>query len=220
MPSYFNNISATNYKRDTDMMSQLKWRAAEIEGANLERLGSSGTNPLIVTYGNKVNPLDVTNYSLNIIKSIMLKAGVSALTISSAYRPASEQARVMYNNLQGGNNISYKEAGKEIVKIYEKNKGHGADFVKSAMEEKIKSVGPENVSSHSENIKFINTIDIAPSSVFPSAKKKIFIESVNRELGNTIRKFLHPGNSKDPAFHIEIPQGIELAIKEASNSST
>jgi hypothetical protein len=142
MPSQFNKISATDYRRDTDMMSQLKWRAAEIEGANIEKLGSGGSNPLIVKYGDKVNPSDVTNYSLNIIKGLMLKAGVSALTISSAYRPASEQARVMYNNLQEGKNISYKEAGKEVVKVYEKSKLHRPDMVKYAMEEKIKSLGP------------------------------------------------------------------------------
>jgi hypothetical protein len=78
----------------------------------------------------------------------------------------------------------------------------------------INAMGPENISRHCGDPNEINVLDIAPSSITntsgmfdPRARVKLRNELEKEVQAKKIRKFLHPDNSNDKAFHIEVPMG-------------
>lgn len=143
-----------------------------------------------------------------VIRDIMVRAGAEACTVTSTARNPYDQARVMYDNIAregvAAQLALYKLPGQKVVNVYAGmvTSGHAGlrDSVIAAMEAKILEVGPSNVSKHCAGLDSpVWVIDIAPSSLQNSAN---FI--VHAEHHARVSKVLHPGNSTDPAIHLEI----------------
>jgi hypothetical protein len=155
-----------------------------------------------------------------VIKKVMLLSGVKAIEISSVYRSPEDQARVMFDNLEQGNRIRYKAPGRAVTQQYDKAKraSRTPSDTPKLMVDEIYHLGPENVSTHASPPGWLNVVDIKPSSI-PIKQRSKFVDAVTRLVPRYITKFLHPGNSKDPAYHLEIPQGKTLAIKATAARS-
>ena len=213
---------ATNYREDMERLSRLKFEAHAYESSTLAGYDKTnnanenitGANQLIITYDDHAHRSMLADFSYELIRRWMLQAGVNSLVITSVFRGASDQARVMYHNLKEGRDISYQPPGRRVVDVYWANKGKGPDEIRSLMEKKINKEGLPNVTPHGEDKNWVNTIDIAPSSISPSSRKDAFRHAIEKQVGDAVRKFLHPGNSKDPAFHVEIKQGVYRALWE------
>lgn len=54
----------------------------------------------VVKFGPNAKSSDVSSYSLAVLKGIMKKSGVKSATVSSTARDSTNQARVMYDNIQ------------------------------------------------------------------------------------------------------------------------
>jgi len=183
-----------------------------------------GSNAVRDDEGNsQAVPIEQTE---NYLKSLMDAAKISSLRISSTQRDKETQARIMFNNLNRNNIISYRQPGAAVTTVYFKKKealgytrsqpvintSHQKN-IRTAMENEIDRWGEGNVSRHCANVDEVRVFDLAPSS-FKSSKGRIDPQAKTRfknileaeVLAGRIAKFLHPGNSKDNAFHIEIPQ--------------
>jgi len=74
-------------------------------------------------------------------KEILIKAADASknqsITINSGIRSPQRQANAMYANLVNGNNVSYAAAGREVIAVYNANKGKSKEEVINLMVEKI-----------------------------------------------------------------------------------
>jgi hypothetical protein len=134
----------------------------------------------------------------------------------------------MFNNLNSNNVIKYRSpGGAEVTQVYFSEKarlgytrtqpvtnGSHVQTIRTAMETEINKMGPSNISRHCGDPNEINVLDIAPSSITntsgmfdPRARVKLRNELEKEVQAKKIRKFLHPDNSNDKAFHIEVPMG-------------
>lgn len=143
-----------------------------------------------------------------VIRDIMVRAGTEACTVTSTARSPYDQARVMYDNIArdgvAAQMALYKLPGQHVVQVYAAmtTSGHAGnrDGVIAAMEAKILEVGPPSVSKHCAGPDSpIWVIDIAPSSLQNAANFILHADHHPR-----VTKVLHPGNSTDPAVHLEI----------------
>ena len=93
--------------------------------------------------------------------------------------------------------------GDQVIDVYSSLKAQGKSQVEivSVMTGKILSVGASRVSRHAADLRKINVVDIAPSSISLALRKK-FEVAVRGD--PRVSKFLTPPG--DPAYHIEIPQ--------------
>lgn len=161
--------------------------------------------PVEVKFGPNAKAAAVSGYSMQIIKGILLKAGLTSATISSTARSPADQARVMYANIEKygvkAQKKLYAAAGDAVIDVYvaEKAKQKTPAQIKSAMTDKIIQLGPENVSRHAADPSVLCVVDIAPSSI---ANKSAFEKAVRHE--PRVSKFITPPD--DPGYHLEIPQ--------------
>lgn len=129
------------------------------------------------------------------------------VTVTSTARTPSEQARIMYENIErhGADHQKrlYGPDGDQVIDVYSSFKAQGKSQVEivSVMTGKILSVGASRVSRHAADLRKINVVDIAPSSISLALRKK-FEVAVRGD--PRVSKFLTPPG--DPAYHIEIPQ--------------
>ena len=135
----------------------------------------------------------IGSISLSIIRMSMVEAGIHSLTITSTARTPQEQVSAMYYNLKHKNYCKYAPAGQAVESLYPD---------KEAMLKEVYRQGPGRVSKHCADFNKLNVIDISPSSVSnPRAFHKSLINNVK------ISRVLVPWTkTKDPVFHIEIPQ--------------
>jgi hypothetical protein len=135
-------------------------------------------------------------------------SNVAKLIISSTQRSPTDQARVMFNNLEtqgvAAQRRLYKEPGQAVIGVYEAGKAAGKtpDAIKADMTAKINELGPMTVSHHAADPKLLNVFDVAPSSV---ANVDAFQKAAKAD--TRVSKFLTPPN--DPGLHFEIPQPQE-----------
>ncbi len=183
------------------------------------------TSNIVINYIQTVDKSSISAYTLKVIKFLFSQAGITSLTITSSARTPKDQARVMFNNLERGNRIEYKEPGQEVVNIYdvEKPKGTSDADIKNAMENKIKNLYPRLVSRHTIEPTFVNVIDIAPNSLKPGNKSKLLEEVLddNTGPGKLLDQFLGPGvdRGNDPAYHLVIPQDDQSSQLEFTNDA-
>ena len=147
----------------------------------------------VVNFANPIFAQRVSLYSISVIKISMAEAGVYSVTISSTARTPEEQVNAMYNNLKNKQTCNYAPAGRAVVSRYPN---------KQEMLKEVYRQGPSKVSKHCADFRQLNVIDIAPRSVSNRA-------AFHRALLNNskISRVLDPWTpSKDPVFHIEIPQ--------------
>jgi len=149
----------------------------------------------------------VSPYSEKVLIDLMKSSGIKTITITSTARTALDQARIMYTNLER-HGISHQKRlygvfGDKIIDEYSslKSKGKSKFEIINGMMLKINAIGPRKVSKHAGNPKKLNVIDIAPSSIGLTVRKK-FESFVKKE--PRVSQFFTP--PKDPAYHLEIPQ--------------
>jgi hypothetical protein len=179
---------------------------------NKEKLNCGG-DPCKVTsnFGTNANQSSVNKCSLEKIKEIANRLGIEEFEISSTARDANNQARIMYNNIVAygvtKQKSLYGSNGDKVIDAYSTAKaktGSTATTIKQAMEDKINELGPGNVFKHSADSNVLTVVDIKPSSI-SSSKRSKFVDAINNAVATgDVSRFLHPGNSTDPAYHIEI----------------
>ena len=154
---------------------------------------ASAPSAYIINFAQASFRTRVSAYSLSIIRMSMVEAGIHSLTITSTARTPQEQVSAMYYNLKHKNYCRYAPAGRAVESLYPD---------KEAMLKEVYRQGPGRVSKHCADFNKLNVIDISPSSVSnPRAFHKSLINNVK------ISRVLDPWTkTKDPVFHIEIPQ--------------
>jgi hypothetical protein len=167
---------------------------------------SSVHGEITIKFGPKAKEADLTPYSRKVLEDILRSAELKSAEVSSTSRTPADQARVMYDNLEregvAAQKRLYANPGDKVIDVYVKSKAAGRTPVqiKLDMEQKIRDLGPTNVSKHTADPKVLNVFDVAPSSI---RDKRAFEKAVKED--NRVAKFLTPAQS-DPAFHLEIPQ--------------
>ena len=160
---------------------------------------------VIIDFGPKTNPPDVTDYSMTVLEDILRSAHLCKATISSTSRSPKEQARVMFQNIESQGVKAQKKLygpfGDQVIDVYAASKAANktADQIKADMEAKIVELGPTNVSHHASDPNILNVFDVAPSSI---TDRPAFERAVRAE--PRVKKFLLPPD--DPGYHLEIPQ--------------
>lgn len=160
---------------------------------------------------NFLNPAEdstkVSAYSRKVIGEILKKSGVPQITVTSTARTPNEQARIMYENIErhgvAHQKKLYGPSGDKVIDEYSslKAKGKAKTEIISGMSAKISYLGPSKVSRHTGDPNKLNVVDIAPSSINLTLRKK-FEDAVRND--KRVSKFLTPPG--DPAYHLEIPQ--------------
>ena len=174
--------------------------------------GICGGDPcnVSVSFGKNVNISSINKCSLQLLKEITDKLGINKFQISSAFRSGADQARVMFDNIKLDGVVKqkalYGSNGDRIIDVYSVAlaAGKSNDEIKQAMLDEINKIGAYNVSNHSGDPNTHTAVDIRPSSI-PLSNRSEFVNAINQAISNgEVSKFLHPGNSKDRAYHIEV----------------
>jgi N-acetylmuramidase/Domain of unknown function (DUF4157)/Lipase (class 3) len=164
--------------------------------------------PVTITFsGQSAKEATFKPYTRGVLEDIMRKAGVSSCTITSTTRTPHDQARIFYMQLTGElQSAAYAPPGEAVKAVGQKainNSKTRAETI-AAMEAKIRTFDPlSKVSKHLADPDVLNVFDVGPNSV-SSGKQQAFVDAVTSD--PRVSKFLHPGNSTDPAYHIEVPQ--------------
>ncbi len=139
----------------------------------------------------------VSDRAKNVLKDILKTACISSATITSGRRTATDQARVMFNNLNSGIRLNYASAGDAVTAVFDAQKAAGKTNaqIQAAMQAKIEEVGCINVSKHCSDK---DVIDVSPFQQGSGEDTRIrrAIESSNQVSG----RIFPPA---DPAYHIE-----------------
>lgn len=165
-----------------------------------------------ISYGPNADATKVTAYSLSVLESILIKAGIPSCMITSTARDAYNQARVMFDNLEvdwapdgvaDKQHELYGNAGDMVIDVYEalKKQKKKRDEIIKAMSAKITEIGAEKVSKHASDPNILNVFDVGPKSL-PADKRDDFERAVVAD--KRVAKFLKPPS--DPGYHLEIPQ--------------
>jgi hypothetical protein len=140
-----------------------------------------------------------------VLEEIMAASGVESCEVTSVTRSPETQARVMYDNLMGegvGQGYAaqlalYKDPGREVIQVWFVNQSKARLQVIALMSDKIRQLGPENVSKHCSTTRWV--WDVGPSSIQPGQHAAFAAAAVSHP---KVTKFLQP--PQDPAFHTEI----------------
>jgi hypothetical protein len=160
-----------------------------------------------IHFASTAKAADLTPYSETVLRDVVVAADLRAVLISSTARTPSDQARVMYNNLEKEGvekqHKLYGHGGDQVINVYVKSKtaGKSREAIIADMRDKIVAVGPSNVSRHIGDPRIRNVFDVAPSSV---ANHVAFERAVRAERRIDGRSFFMPPD--DPGYHLEIPQ--------------
>lgn len=163
-----------------------------------------------ITFGANAVESAVSAYSKGILEDVLRAAKLTSATITSTARTPTDQARVMYNNLEGtgeGQGVEaqkklYGNAGDKVVDVYVALKAEKktADEIKAAMKAKIDELGPTNVSRHISDPAKLNVFDVGPNSIGDDAAQTAFKTAAQAE--TRISNFIpYPD---DPGHHFEI----------------
>lgn len=151
----------------------------------------------------------LSDYTLQVIASLLACAGVEAADISSTARDAHDQARAMFDNLEARGADSelrlYGAAGRAVIETYRAAKHAGLDghHVRQAMVDAIVAQGKANVSHHCGDFSALQVVDIDPAAM-PLAARPLFELAACSHLGATLSRFLAP--PVDCSYHLEVPQ--------------
>jgi hypothetical protein len=163
-----------------------------------------------VTFGANADQTVVSATALDIVKDVAQAAGLTSIMISSTARTPTDQARVMYNNLEGageGQGVEaqkalYGSSGDQVIDVYVEQKAAGktADEIKAAMKAKIDELGPTNVSNHCQDPATMIVFDVSPVSVGDTQANSAFATAAEAE--SRVSNFIpYPD---DPGHHFEI----------------
>lgn len=167
--------------------------------------GLAAPGGIEIAFGANARPETVSAFSREVLTGILRRAGLSRVIITSTSRDASDQARVMFQNLEkfgvAHQKRLYGPSGDQVIEVYRQAKAGGkpADTIRQLMTQEILRIGPTRVSRHAADPRVLNVFDVAPSSV---ANRAAFEQAVKAE--PRVAKFLVPPT--DPGYHLEIPQ--------------
>jgi len=143
------------------------------------------------------------------LAALLQQAGARGALLTSTSRTPKDQARIMFNNLQryGAEHQHklYAGTGDRVIDVYQRMSAAGAspDAIKAAMTQEVLKQGPSRVSRHCAP-EGSTVVDIAPGSLGGPAEQRAFMAAVEQaQREGRVKEFLHPGNSTDPAFHVE-----------------
>ena len=155
-----------------------------------------------ISFGANANRGAVLAYARGVISELVVASGGNSCLITSTARTPADQARAMYQNLSAGRRIRYAAPGAAVTAVYDRSRaaGRNAAQIQQDMVDEIMRQGPGRVSKHCADFNTLCVVDIAPTSITNRAR---FVAAV--EADARVSRFLHPGNSDDPAYHIEIP---------------
>jgi surface antigen len=197
------NFAAGTKVRGKRAMLEVKKPSAD----TVQRKETPKTPVTIIFSGQSAKEATFKPYTRGVLEDIMRKAGISSCTITSTTRTPHDQARIFYMQLTGQlGSAAYAAPGEAVKAVGRKaiDSGKTRDEAIAAMEAKIRTFDPlSKVSKHLADPDVLNVFDVAPNSV-SSGKQQAFIDAVLAE--SRVSKFLYPGNSDDPAYHIEVPQ--------------
>jgi hypothetical protein len=149
------------------------------------------------------------------------KAGLSTLTISSAYRTPEKTASSMYDNALNRGIVNamqlYAAPGKQVLSVMQtmiRRKAGPGDTI-SAMAAKMREIGPGSVSKHTipPSDKFV-VVDVPPGSI-PENRRADF----EKVFSGAASKFLSPFKFKgEPVYHMEFG-GVKIQTVAAGGSA-
>jgi hypothetical protein len=177
----------------------------EADGVQENLRGVANPPSPVIAFGANAKRDALTAYSRRVLQDIMQAAGVNRVVISSTSRSPSEQARVMFNNLEQygveHQKRLYGAGGDQVIEVYRKAKRAGKDKteIRALMTQEIVRIGATRVSRHASDPNVLNVFDVAPNSI---TRKAAFEKAVRAD--RRVSKFLKP--PADPGYHLEIPQ--------------
>ena len=161
------------------------------------------------SYGS--NAQKMAAWAEKLLNNILDQCGIIGAIVTSTKRSPHDQARIMYENLNGPHTDKqeyinrqlklYGEAGDTVIHVFAHQLSMGASRESTirAMEDEIIVLGPQNVSRHCVDLPGYEVFDVAPSSI-PQDKTRQFKAIVSNM--HAVKKFIpYP---LDPAYHIEM----------------
>lgn len=139
----------------------------------------------------------------NILKEVGKESGNMDIHITSTARTPYDQARIMYGNLEKTSVATqkgiYRNPGDQVIDTYAASKKDGKTKAEtiSAMEAKIKELGPDTVSKHLADPSVMNTFDVDFGQLTNSSKFKTTM-SARSELDKIL--------VENGCYHIQINQ--------------
>jgi RHS repeat-associated protein len=187
-----------------------------IRGSSSILIRASGYNSsqTFKLYGKSSDIGNVSDLSAMVIAYSMSQVGLNSVRVNSTQRTPQRQAEIMYDQtVRKGLSAQKQLYGSNGDKVLDTYNTYGSQWSCTreegvqAMYDKILELGPYKVSKHCADPDLQNTIDLSYSQV-PTDLKKEFHDAL---LCNPfISRVLDPYNSRDDAFHIEIPQSSQL----------
>lgn len=156
----------------------------------------------------------VSEYSMDIIRLALKKAGMPEAVITSTIRTPNEQANIMYKYEKKGNSVKYKSPGEAVKNIYKTNKNKKKSEIIQLMQTKIEALGKlgKRVSKHcvsKTTYSTLNIIDIGVNSTELACgkqfSKKKFTNAIEELVSNGYIELLEDEtNRSNSCWHIEI----------------
>ncbi len=170
--------------------------------ANLAAAAPISNGSVAINFEANANQGAVLAYARGVISDLVAASGGNSCTITSTARTPADQARAMYQNLSVGTRIAYAAPGAAVTAVFDRSHaaGRNAAQIQQDMVDEIMRQGPGRVSKHCADFNTLCVVDISPGSIQNQSR---FIAAVDAD--SRVSRFLHPGNSDDPAYHIEIP---------------
>lgn len=174
-----------------------------------------------IHYAHSEDRQHVSVYSERVLRTIMQKAGVHSIIITSTVRTEREQAETMLHNLQTGVNVRYARAGRSVnaVAMQDFTAGKSHDQIIADMLKQINKVGFAHVTKHGVT-SGLNTLDISGHYLKTGSNSGDygrFVDALkNAVISNQISRFGWPegpvGNGRcfndKGCLHVEIAQPV------------
>lgn len=161
----------------------------------------------------------VSSKTISLLKRVADTIGQTKIIITSTIRLPRIQAITMYNNLERGNNIRYKQPGEDVKTIYHDSATNGdtKDMTLDKMVAKIEELSAkgQRVSKHCvslEDYSKLNVIDIS----YRNLDRVKFIDALSKE--DSIKRIIHNDTQiasvgtiisfdrNEPCIHLEVEQ--------------
>jgi len=176
-----------------------------------------------ILFGPDTGAPTLSDYTLSVVKDILLKAGIAQAAISSTTRTAITQMQAMYANLEATGverqRQLYGPSGNAVIDAYVNavHAGKTGHDVRATMLAKILEIGAYRISRHCGDFHALQTLDIDPRSV-PVEQWALLEQAARTELGQRVSRVIAP--PLDTALHLEIPQPPGIRGRLASRGAS
>ncbi|MGW8256460.1 MAG: peptidoglycan-binding domain-containing protein [Thermoguttaceae bacterium] len=169
--------------------------------------GIVGTKTWEALFDIKIGPhVQTRAAALAVLRMVLDHGALATTTVSSGFRSAYDQARVMHYNIKrygvASQKALYGPAGDKVIDVYANNSSLPRDKLIALMKDKIKEIGPSKVSRHCGE-KF-HAIDVEPESIAERQKFEKALAWAKKK--GLLSSYILP--PLDPGYHLEIPANI------------